>query len=142
IDDTFSIIDVDTNLPRGTVRGSETNASSHDNDPKTFSARFGSAVIQGDPLLMNGSNATEASALDEITQLVDMIYAQPETAKHICWKLYRFFVYAPHTPEASLAIDGPIITEMANTLVANNYKILPVIENLLRSQHFYEGSAL
>jgi hypothetical protein len=30
---------------------------------------------------------------------------------------------------------------MANTLVANNYKIQPVIENLLRSMHFYEGSA-
>lgn len=142
IDETFALLDADTNLPRGTVRGSEMNASAHDNDPKTFSARFGSTVIQADPTLMNGGNATEASALDEIVQLVDMIYAQPETAKHICWKLYRFFVYAPHTPEDSLAIDGPIITEMANTLVANNYKIQPVIENLLRSQHFYEGSAV
>jgi hypothetical protein len=28
---------------------------------------------------------------------------------------------------------------MANTFVANNYKIQPVIENLLRSQHFYDA---
>ncbi len=141
IDDTFSLIDIDTNLPRGTVKGSPTNASSHDNDPKQFSARFASTVIQGDPLLLNGGNATEASALDEIVQLIDMIYAKPETAKNICWKIYRFFVYAPHTPAESLAIDGPIITEMANTFAANNYKIQPVIENLLRSQHFYEAGA-
>ncbi|MEP6734447.1 MAG: DUF1800 family protein [Chryseolinea sp.] len=141
IDDTFALIDLDTSIPRGTVRGSETNASAHDNDPKTFSPRFANAVIQADPALMSGGNATEASAMDEIVQLVDLIYLQPETAKHICWKLYRFFVYAPHTPADSLAIDGPIITEMANMLVASNYKIQPVIENLLRSQHFYEGSA-
>ena len=94
-----------------------------------------------DPLLLNGGNATEASALDEIQQLIDLIYSKPETAKNICWKIYRFFVYAPHTPAESLAIDGPIITEMANTFESNNYKLQPVIENLLRSQHFYEAGS-
>ncbi|HEY0744287.1 MAG TPA: DUF1800 family protein [Chryseosolibacter sp.] len=141
LDDDFVTRDPDTNLPRGKVRGGTMNASAHDNDPKTFSSRFNNAVIQGDPLLMNGGNATEESALDEIRQLIDLIYSKPETAKNICWKIYRFFVYAPHTPATALAIDGPIITEMANTLVANGYKIQPVIENLLRSQHFYEASA-
>lgn len=141
IDDTFSIIDVDTNLPRGSVKGSVTNASSHDNDPKQFSARFNNAIVQADPLLLNGGNPTEASALDELQQLIDLIYAKPETTKNICWRIYRFFVYAPHTPTDSLAIDRPIITEMANTFIANNYKIQPVIENLLRSQHFYEAGA-
>jgi len=139
IDDTFSTIDPDTNLPRGTVKGSITNASAHDNEPKQFSTRFNNAVIQADPLLLNGSNATEASALDEIQQLIDLIYSKPETAKNICWKIYRFFVYAPHTPAENLAIDGPIITEMVNTFESNNYKLQPVIENLLRSQHFYEA---
>lgn len=140
LDEDFAIIDADTNLPRGTVKGSVNNASAHDNDPKVFSARFGGAVIQGDPALMAGGNPTEESALDEIVQLVDMIYAKPETAKNICWKIYRFFVYAPHTTEECMAIDTAIISEMANTLVANNYKILPVIENLLRSVHFYEAT--
>jgi uncharacterized protein (DUF1800 family) len=141
IDDEFATLDIDTTLPRGKVKGSINNASAHDNDPKQFSARFGSAVIQGDPALMAGGNPTEASALDEITQLIDLIYAKPETAKNICWKIYRFFVYAPHTTEECVAVDSAIIAEMANTLVANNYKILPVIENLLRSVHFYEASA-
>jgi uncharacterized protein (DUF1800 family) len=141
VDDTFAVIDPDTNLPRGTVKGSINNASAHDNDPKEFSARFNNATIQADPLLAPGGTPNEASALDEIQQLIDLIYAKPETAKNICWKIYRFFVYAPHTPQESLAIDGPIITEMANTFVSNNFKIQPVIENLLRSQHFYEATA-
>ena len=141
IEDTFNLNDADTALPRGTVRGSVNNASSHDNDPKVFSARFGNDVIQGDPTLMAGGNSTEASALDEITQLIDLIYMQPQTAKNICWKIYRFFVYAPHSTAESLAIDNAIISEMANTLVTSNYKIQPVIENLLRSQHFYEAAA-
>lgn len=139
LDDDFVTRDVDTDLPRGKVRGGTMNASAHDNDPKTFSARFNNAVIQGDPLLMNGGNATEESALDEIRQLIDLIYSKTETAKNICWKIYRFFVYAPHTPQSSLAIDTAIVTEMANTLIANGYRIQPVIENLLRSKHFYEA---
>ena len=134
-------IDADTNLPRGKVRGSATNASAHDNDPKQFSPRFGSAVIQGDATLMAGGNPTEASALDELEQLIDLIYTKPETARNICWKIYRFFVYAPHTTAELVALDTAIVAEMANTLVANNYKILPVIENLLRSVHFYEATA-
>ena len=141
VDDTFSTIDTDTNLPRGTVKGSINNASSHDNDPKQFSARFNNATIQADPLLAPGGIPNEASALDEIQQLIDLIFAKPETAKNICWKIYRYFVYAPHTPQESLAIDGPIITEMANTFISNNFEIQPVIENLLRSQHFYEATA-
>lgn len=134
-------IDIDTTLPRGKVRGSATNASAHDNDPKQFSARFGNAVIQGSAALMAGGNPTEASALDEIVQLVDLIYSKPETARNICWKIYRFFVYAPHTTEECVALDSTIVAEMANTLIASNYKILPVIENLLRSVHFYEATA-
>ncbi|MBL7858324.1 MAG: DUF1800 domain-containing protein [Cyclobacteriaceae bacterium] len=140
IRDQFTTIDTDTNLPRGSVKGSVTNATSHDNTAKQFSERFSNAVIQPDPLLLSGGNPTEASALKEIEDLIDMIYAKPETAKHICWKIYRFFVHATHTVDDSLAIDGPIITEMANTFQANGFKIQPVIENLLRSQHFYEAS--
>lgn len=136
-DDTFANIDPDTLLPRGRVKGSPTNASQHDNDPKSFSARMQSAVIQADPLLLNGSDATEESAYDEISQLIDLIYSQTETPKNICRKLYRFFVYHDVTP----AVDNTIIAEMANTFIANNFKIQPVIENLLRSQHFYEAAA-
>ncbi|MBY0432866.1 MAG: DUF1800 domain-containing protein, partial [Cyclobacteriaceae bacterium] len=46
IDTTFKNIDLDTNLPRGVVRGSKTNASGHDNSVKQFSDRFNNATIQ------------------------------------------------------------------------------------------------
>jgi len=142
-DNTFSTIDPDTLLPRGRIRGSVNNASSHDNGTKQFSDRFIDTatgqpyIIQPNPLLLNGSQPTEASALDEISQLVDMIYAQEETARHICRKVYRFFVYH----EITDAINTNIIAVMADTFRANNFKLQPVIENLLRSQHFYEAAA-
>lgn len=132
----FTTLDEETGLPKGVVRGNALNASGHDTSVKIFSNRFGGATIQADPLLLNNGVATEESALDEIRQLIDLIYAQPETPKNICRKLYRFFVYHEITP----AIDATIITEMANTFVANGFKLQPVIENLLRSQHFYEAA--
>lgn len=135
ITDANVTLDVETQLPRGRVRGSATDAANHDNEVKTFSNRMPGTVTP-DALLLNNGRATEASALDEIRQLVDLIYAQPETAKHICRKLYRFFVYHEITP----TIDNTIIEEMANTFRAGGYKLQPVIENLLCSEHFYEAS--
>jgi len=137
IDDTFSNLDPDTNLPRGVVRGSPTNASAHDNSIKQFSDRFDNITIQPDPLLLNGVNATEASALDEISQLIESIYAKPETAKNICRRIYRYFVY--HSIDASL--DNTVIQEMADTFASNGYKIQPVLEELFKSEHFYEAGA-
>lgn len=143
MDINFETTDVETNLKRGKVKGSILNASAHDNEPKAFSARFNNQVIQPDPLLLNVGNATEESALDEIRQLIDLIYSKAETAKNICWKMYRFFVYAVHDKyepgNGVAAIDQNIITPMAEMLMANGYKIQPVIENLLRSQHFYDS---
>jgi len=144
-DETFKTIDEDTELPRGKVKGSKTNASAHDNDtakPKQFSSRFVSTlfpnnIITADPALMPGSVPTEESALDEIKKLVDLIYEQPETAKNICRKIYRFFVWAPHTKDETLATE-PIIAQMADEFKLNGFKIQPVIESLLKSKHFYE----
>ena len=149
-DDTFMNIDPDTLLPRGKVKGTTTNASSHEPDTdvtkkKVFSSRFTSVLfpapitISPDPLLLNAGEPTEASALDEIDKLIELLYEQVETRKRICWKIYRFYVASMHTVEDSLAIDGLIITEMANTFRDNGYKLQPVIENLLRSQHFYDS---
>jgi uncharacterized protein (DUF1800 family) len=141
---TFSNIDPDTGLPRGRVKGSADNATSHKNTVKTFSPRFGGQSVTPDPLLLNGVEPTEASALDEIRQLIDIIYSSPSTARNICWKIYRFFVYSPHgkyEPGNSVEkIDTEIVTEMVNVFNNNGYQILPVIENLLRSQHFYDAT--
>ncbi len=138
VDETVDLFSSGTQkLPRGKVRGSPNNASAHDNTVKQFSERLGNATIQPDPLLLNGSSATEASAMDEISQLIELIYTQPETARHFCRRVYRFFVYH----EITQAIDDTIIAEMANTFVANGYKIQPVLEDLFQSQHFYDAAA-
>lgn len=148
-DDEFSNIDPDTNLPRGKVKGSDANASAHDNDaskPKKFSNRFVSIlypdnIITPDPITMPAGVPTRDSALDEITKLINLIYEQEETAKNICRKLYRFYVWAPHTNAETLPIETDIIDEMARTFRDGGFKMQPVIENLLRSQHFYDAAA-
>lgn len=136
-DNTFANLDIETGLPRGRVRGNASNASGHDNREKQFSDRFGNAVIQPDPLLLNGNAATEESAYDEIGQLIDLIYSKPETAKNICRRIYRFFVYHDITAD----IDNTIIAEMAATFASNEFRLQPVLEELFKSQHFYEAAA-
>jgi uncharacterized protein (DUF1800 family) len=132
----FLNIDIDTKLPRGKVKGSKTNASSHDNSLKQFSDRFASKTVKPDPLLLNGGNATEASALDEISQLIEQIYAQPETALNICRRIYRFYVY--HSINKPL--DDSIITNMATTFQNSGFKLQAVLEDLFQSQHFYDAA--
>ncbi len=144
LDTTFTTLDEEitldflgtTPLPRGKIRGNVTNANAHDNGVKQFSERFGNATIQPDPLLLNGTNATEESALEEIDQLVELIYTQPETARNICRRIYRFFVYH----EITQTIDDTIIAGMADTFAANGFKLQPVLEDLFQSQHFYEAA--
>jgi uncharacterized protein (DUF1800 family) len=147
-DDDFANIDIDTQLPRGKVKGAPTNASAHDMEdataPKQFSSLLGNMVVTPDPALLNGGDATEESMLDELRQLVDIIYDQPDnrTARNICWKLYRFFVYAPHDKHQPgnlvETIDSQVIEVLAADFRSNGYKLQPILENLLRSQHFYE----
>lgn len=138
IDDDFINIDPYTNLPRGVIKGGN-QATAHENNPelKRFSPRFDNAEITADPTLLNGGLATEESVLDEISQLVELIYTKLETAKHLCRKLYRFYVYYEITPE----IDNTIIAEMAQTLINNQYKVQIVLEELFASEHFFEAMA-
>jgi uncharacterized protein (DUF1800 family) len=139
-DETFANVDPETNLPRGIVKGSSTNASAHDNDPKQFSQRFGNIIISPDTVLLNNGNATLDSALDEITQLINVIYSSEETARNICRKIYRFFVWAPHSLQENIPIENEVINKMVQVFTSG-YKIQPVIENLLMSQHFYEAGS-
>lgn len=136
-DNTFSNIDPETLLPRGKVKGSITNASAHDNKIKNFSDRFDNSTIDADPLLLNGTNATEASALQEVSDLIDLIYSRPETAKNICRRIYRYYVYH----NISQQIDDTIIAGMAATFTNAGFKLQPVLEELFMSQHFYEAAA-
>ena len=133
LDTDFLTLDIETNLPRGRV---ETGA--HDSNDKQFSNRFGNAIISPDPLLMAGGQPTEESVLDEISQLVEMITAQQESTLFICREIYRFYVYH----DVSEDLQNTIISQMASTLIANDYKIQPVLEELLQSEHFFDAASV
>jgi uncharacterized protein (DUF1800 family) len=95
----------------------------HDNGAKTLSNHFGNAVL-------NDTGANEYS------DYIDIIFQQAATAKFICKKLYRWFV----NYDLTSVVENSVIDEMAATLSANNFEILPVIEELLKSEHFYDLS--
>ncbi|MEW6510830.1 MAG: DUF1800 domain-containing protein [Bacteroidota bacterium] len=111
--------------PDGTV-GQATgyfDLARHDTTNKIFSARYNNAVITG------GTNGVA-----ELAALLDMIFAQPETAKFICRKLYRWFVYYVIDD----VTEANVITPMADILRQNNYVIAPALSALLKSAHFYD----
>ncbi|MEL7148363.1 MAG: DUF1800 family protein [Bacteroidota bacterium] len=132
----FLNIDPDTDLPRGVIKGG-TIARQHDNGIKAFSFRLSNGEVAPDPQLLAGSFPTEESALDEISQLIDLIFDQSETALHIMRKLYRFFVYHDITEE----LQNTVLQDLADIFVNNDYKLQPVLEALFTSRHFYDAEA-
>jgi uncharacterized protein (DUF1800 family) len=117
-----SDIDPDTNIPMGYI-----NINQHDTNDKTFSSAFGNQVISG--------KDTELEIYEELDTFVEMVFAQPETAKAYCRKLYRYFVKSEWNEE----VETDIITPLADLLIANNFEILPVVTTLLSSEHFYDA---
>ena len=64
-----------------------------------------------------------------------IILEQPETARHLCRQLYRWFV------SESTAPDDALIEPLAVEMRASNYSIAHVVGIILRSQHFYSPAA-
>ena len=95
--------------------------NNHDTTDKQLSYHFDNAVIV---------NANE----EEYKNAIDIIFQQDEVAYFICRKLYRYFVNFDVAP-----VEASIITPMAQCLIANDYDILPVIETLIKSQHFFDA---
>ncbi len=116
------VVDAETGIPRGDVLFGQHKAGS-----KTFSAKFNNTVIAG---------ATNAAGMwVELQSFVDMVFAQPETAKNLCRRLYHTFVSRSITTE----IETDIITPLANTLISNNFEVKPVLLKLFQSQHFFDA---
>ena len=95
----------------------------HDTSTKTLSAHFGSVSVPD-----NGAN--------EYSDYIDIIFQQDEVARFICRKLYRYFV----NYDLTAIVESTVIEEMALTLIANNYEVLPVLTELLSSEHFFDIS--
>lgn len=131
-DITFSNLDTDTNIPVGRLEVSGIRATLHDSGSKTFSDAFQNQVIA--PSATDGGYATAAAAKKELSDMIDMIFNQDETARFLCRKLYRFFVYYNITP----AVETDVIIPLAQTFKASGYNLKTVIAALLSSQHFYD----
>lgn len=132
IDPTFQTIDPVTNIPTGKVKGSATTSSQHDVTAKQFSSAFSNTLIQTGSV--TGTNAAIAAVYTELDDVLNMVFASPHTAKHICRRIYREFVYYDITSE----VESDIIEPLAATLVSNNYNITSVLEVLFQSEHFYD----
>ncbi len=98
----------------------------HDTTDKQFSASYQNKVIKG--------RTGAAAGDDELGELVDMILGQPEAARFIVRKLYRWFINADITPD----IEKNFIEPLAQVFRQGGYEIKPVITTLLTSEHFYD----
>ncbi|MBI2428048.1 MAG: DUF1800 domain-containing protein [Ignavibacteriales bacterium] len=101
----------------------------HDFSSKQFSAAFQNSVI-ATTLNPDGT----ADGYKEMSDLIELIFAQPETAKAFCRKLYRWFVYYDIDPN----VEQNVIVPLANILRQNNFEIKPVLNTLFRSAHFFD----
>ncbi len=100
-------------------------ASRHDAQPKQFSSAFGNAVI-----------APNGAA--EYQDLINLIFAQAETARFLVRKLYRWFVYYLIDEQTESGVIGPL----AQLLVQSNYEVGPVLRRLFGSEHFFDAATV
>ena len=115
--------DPDTKLPAG-----RPYPQSHDFGEKKFSARFAGTIIK--------TNTKDADGMrGELNALIDMVFAQEETARNFCRRLYHSFVTRKITPE----IEADVIAPLAQTLKSANFDIKPALEQLLQSEHFFDA---
>ncbi|PPK87518.1 uncharacterized protein DUF1800 [Neolewinella xylanilytica] len=98
-------------------------ASRHDTGDKQLSYHFGNQVIR------NGG-------ADEYKVVINILLKSENTALHFCRRLYRYFVDYTITDE----IENDVIRPLAQTLLANNYEIRPVLRELFGSEFFYQST--
>ncbi|MFZ4620832.1 MAG: DUF1800 domain-containing protein [Bacteroidota bacterium] len=98
----------------------------HDTGNKVFSTFYNNTII-------TGRTGATAGAL-ELDDLLNMIFAQNETAKYLARKLYRFFVY--YIIDAG--VETNVITPLAEIIRSNNYEIKPALTALFNSAHFFD----
>jgi uncharacterized protein (DUF1800 family) len=98
----------------------------HSTANKQFSAFFNNAVI---------NYQSGAGGMNELDALINLIFSKDTVvAKYICRRLYRYFVYY----DIDENIESNIIAPLAQTFISNNWNILPVLRQLLKSEHFFD----
>jgi uncharacterized protein (DUF1800 family) len=94
------------------------NSALHDTTSKTFMGRTGNWGLQ---------------------DVIDIIFEQGtpagfNVAYFACQKIYQAFVY--YVP------NDTVVRAMANVMLQNNFEILPVMQALLSSAHFYDANVI
>ncbi|MBK8143497.1 MAG: DUF1800 domain-containing protein [Bacteroidetes bacterium] len=98
----------------------------HETGNKVFSAFYNNYTVVGQ---------AGAAGENELDDLLNMIFNQSQTAaKHLCRKLYRYFMYY----DIDANTESTIISGLATTLINNNWNIKPVLLQLFKSDHFYD----
>jgi uncharacterized protein (DUF1800 family) len=108
-----------------TTVASEFRSNQHDTADKTFSDFYQKKVIKG--------RAGATAGDDELKDLVAMILAQPETARFIVRKFYRYYVQA----DISAQVEKEFIEPLA-AIFRKDYEIKPVLTAFFKSQHFFD----
>ena len=95
------------------------------------STRFdsGQKTIFGEKANFGLGSVGERDVIELIFDQTDQDYNRKRAAIFLCRKLYRWFVYDVPNME--------IVAGMADTLVANDWEVGPVLRQLLRSKHFF-----
>jgi len=99
----------------------------HDNKDKQFSSFYANKIIKGK------SSAT--AGIEELNELLDMIFAQEETAKFLVRKLITFFIYYEITPDT----ETNLVTPLADLFRSSGYEIKPVLKALFTSAWFFKS---
>lgn len=105
----------------GTTLTSNLDAGSHDTGSKSFSYFYNNTTISN-----NG--------VQEVADLVNMIFNTTEAARFICRKLYKWFVYYNIDEDT----ETNVITPLGELLRSSNFEIKPVLAALLKSEHFFD----
>jgi len=103
------------------------DASRHNPNNKTFSHRYGGVNVQGYP---------GAEGRYEVDLMLDIIFAQQEVSRNIVRDIYRWFVY--YTIDANA--EANVIEPLAQIFRTSNYEILPVLNALFKSKHFFDSA--
>ena len=110
----------------GTTNTEVFTSSRHDATNKQFSSFYNNTVITG----RTGPTAGDL----ELTDLINMLLSVNDPSLHICRKLYRWFVYY----DIDAATEANVIAPLAQIFRTNNYDIKPVLQALLKSEHFFD----
>ncbi|MFK8101058.1 MAG: DUF1800 family protein [Saprospiraceae bacterium] len=95
----------------------------HDTSDKQLSHRFDNQMI---------TNQGE----EEYKTVIDIIFTKDEVARHLCRRLYIWFV----NYEITDTVETEVIQPMAQILIDNDYQVKPAMEALLKSEHFFSES--